>query len=840
MFKSVASVRETFSICWSKTKRQREMSRVPLNFQQTQEAQSETPLKKTKLMSFLLSLFVGKTDYNPSDLMDYIRQGNDAAVSFLVKSPNLVRETSKTTALFCAVGCRNSGMLETMLSEWKPSPYIRREDGGTLLHCIVAEYASCIQVNLYWMYPDVLKVAEMLLLYEANYRLGNPADTRLFMEDTENNLAVTPKERLALLPKARANALCLVIDRVEARFPGLRAMKEEAFTNVGSAPVPLASNDGFTRRRGVMTDTVDRTTSETASAISAKMTAHFRAAVSNKIRGMTTLVQLVAKSKYCTLSSVYVHPILARPASSGAAQPIFPENLFASDNEKSCWHLVIGEAGMGKTTLCKFIAESWLTGGTIWTCFKWIFWIHLRRVVINKYKSMPEILYHECFGGGNGVFTMEDVGVLWEQLRKSGRVLLLLDGFDLVTDEYLGSRLPVLKTLIDCRDVSGLIFSRPCPALEMLVDIDSRVNIEGFTEEQQVRDYTHKWFDVIRSASDREDDAALACEVFLRCELLRPLTRTPLILELLCTIWHSDGLSEEKHLRSAAIEEISRPKACSDCDAYAISQVYPALLYYVTQRYLYVYHPNWSVRELTLRYADTKRIRALAAAELRDLGRIAAHFLIQQQQRSWADFEKIYPKITPLSQLLTTGFLRTEADRPSYTFVSPAFRAFFAATFVADWVRNLHWRGLDDPVPVFAKLLAMRGDHHKPEDAENLWKFFDLVPLSDHCDFEGHRYFQKDRETLSKLVCGECVDARRWLETRYATFEGMSLGLFLGSRVIEPESELVWKFVAALLKDDKDSWAYFEAALSTARRLCASTSVLQPSSNKVPPLSKIT
>ena len=63
--------------------------------------------------------------------------------------------------------------------------------------------------------------------------------------------------------------------------------------------------------------------------------------------------------------------------------------------------LILGRAGCGKSTLCKYIARRWARqdadGATctiLWTDrFEWVFWMPLRNLITHKYTDLKNVRY---------------------------------------------------------------------------------------------------------------------------------------------------------------------------------------------------------------------------------------------------------------------------------------------------------------------------------------------------------------------------------------------------------------------------------------------------------------
>jgi predicted NACHT family NTPase len=109
------------------------------------------------------------------------------------------------------------------------------------------------------------------------------------------------------------------------------------------------------------------------------------------------------------------------------------KDIFQKCNNEIKNILVIGRAGIGKTTFCRYVAYQWAIG-TIWQQYDLILFIRLHNLTESRYPSLTtgiqysltDLIKTEYFQHG---LSEKDEKLLKEQFDKS-QVLWLLDGYD--------------------------------------------------------------------------------------------------------------------------------------------------------------------------------------------------------------------------------------------------------------------------------------------------------------------------------------------------------------------------------------------------------------------------
>ena len=225
----------------------------------------------------------------------------------------------------------------------------------------------------------------------------------------------------------------------------------------------------------------------------------------------------------------------------GSKKPIELSKIFEKQDEEDIVSnrvFVRGRAGVGKTTLCQFIANE-CSQGRLWKDkHDGVFWIPLRNLTKKYYRdkqekgekiTLAEVVYQECFQNSVTV-TLEDVKRFLASLP---RKLWLCDGYDEIAaldkeDTPIGT---LLKTLLSSEHV--ILTSRPYAIPENLRGYKQLENI-GFLNED-IEDYVQKFFTAI-GRPDRVKDFL----IFIKQNpLLWGSAHIPIILELISSVWNT-------------------------------------------------------------------------------------------------------------------------------------------------------------------------------------------------------------------------------------------------------------------------------------------------------------
>ena len=186
--------------------------------------------------------------------------------------------------------------------------------------------------------------------------------------------------------------------------------------------------------------------------------------------------------------------------------------------------LIRGQAGVGKTTLCKWIVYNYLRKGMWAGTFDRLFWVPLRTLKARSAYTLEDWLRDEYFRAGDGDMFAKTLGLVVDKQRS--RTLFILDGLDEVSRELASETAGLLHDLLKQPDV--IITSRPSGvSLTHVGRVDLELETVGFYPDQ-VQTY-------VRMAAGEH---ATDIEEFLQGHwLLQGLVRIPIQLEALCYSW---------------------------------------------------------------------------------------------------------------------------------------------------------------------------------------------------------------------------------------------------------------------------------------------------------------
>jgi len=208
--------------------------------------------------------------------------------------------------------------------------------------------------------------------------------------------------------------------------------------------------------------------------------------------------------------------------------------------------LIVGRAGVGKSTLCQYIAISWQFDELWNDKFQAIFWLPLRNLLNQKDKlKLEDIIQEHCLTGAI-LPTIEELSVFIKTYHEN--ILFILDGYDEVSesidsDKNIGN---LIKQVLGFKFV--ILTSRPNTNLSnianMPVKFDKELEIIGF-DNDDVEIYIKQYMSYRKRTHEGDK-----LHFFLK---KRPkiygIAHTPLCLELICNIQldsNDNGLDELK------------------------------------------------------------------------------------------------------------------------------------------------------------------------------------------------------------------------------------------------------------------------------------------------------
>jgi HEAT repeat protein/V8-like Glu-specific endopeptidase len=243
-----------------------------------------------------------------------------------------------------------------------------------------------------------------------------------------------------------------------------------------------------------------------------------------------------------------------------AKEPIELAALFKNkDGKEQNRLLILGRAGIGKSTLCQYIAHRW-AGGKLWKeKFDALFWVPLRKLQhAHSAETASSFIFRHCCQAMSENLYANDVAAYLKQ--NSGRILFVLDGLDEITMEENSLQKGIIHELL--KFPHWIMTSRPHAAGS--IQADATIENVGFAS---------KTIDLYIQKSFQESGQAIIQKV-RQNPLILGLCHIPINLELVCSILKKSkgdissinsmtGLYEELTLTllKRFLEKIGRPEA---------------------------------------------------------------------------------------------------------------------------------------------------------------------------------------------------------------------------------------------------------------------------------------
>ncbi len=191
-------------------------------------------------------------------------------------------------------------------------------------------------------------------------------------------------------------------------------------------------------------------------------------------------------------------------------EPIEIKELVNKSNKS----LIYGKAGIGKTTLCKYISYKWAKG-ELYSEFEYLIYIPLREWKIGGIQGAIRDYYYS--------HDVKDISIDFDV----NKTLFLFDGYD----ELDGDKKKILRDEIEHYHLSHyIITTRPYGYQKNDFSVNEYFETIGFTDED-VEKYIDTFF-------KENQDKTKSLKAFLQTNIsIKHIAYIPLMLEMICSLW---------------------------------------------------------------------------------------------------------------------------------------------------------------------------------------------------------------------------------------------------------------------------------------------------------------
>lgn len=340
--------------------------------------------------------------------------------------------------------------------------------------------------------------------------------------------------------------------------------------------------------------------------------------------------------------------------------------------------VVLGRAGIGKSTLCHHMAYEWAHERLWENQFDLVIWVPLRNIAhySPKEDSIAHIIQKECLSLNHGEYPLKVKKIRKCLAKNKLRILYLLDGFDevsslIATKSHQAKLLRLLFTLDNV-----LITSRPYSLDSFLstlgnFKVDKTLENMGFSDKQSEQ-FIDRFFAEVKSFPDK----ALALQRHIETNPnIKGIAHIPVILLLMCKFWQNSS-GEETALPRNMTELYS---AITDnlCDQYVEDMLKkPRNELKVGERENLCRHLLLSLGRLAFKQMQKTEL-IISPRAIKDVIATTSPDLL------FRDFVS-FGLLTPTHENAKS---KPEADEKDYYFVHLTFQEFFAAWHITERIK---------------------------------------------------------------------------------------------------------------------------------------------------------
>ena len=370
--------------------------------------------------------------------------------------------------------------------------------------------------------------------------------------------------------------------------------------------------------------------------------------------------------------------------------------------------LLLGRAGIGKSTLCRYLAYRWAKSELL-AKFDWIFHIELKQLV-NDFprehaanKTLWHVLHH-YYWKQQGL-SEQDAQQVWSAIQARGKsVLFLLDGYD----EVAHLQHPLIEDILLKQEYT-LLTSRPYAIQTKRSDVNEVLENIGLLP-QDIQHYIDKYF------AHRYPNLTAKQQInewLSKQAAVHSMCTIPLYLELLCSVWVTEGIKLEAKGQALQLIDLynilvqkllkrmlgkinsSSLKSYQEMDEAALYQD-PDVI--IARSYL----ANLAFEALTQEdgrlLIPGKVVITIRDLQRKEVVRDNAGNMIVLPNYNWELYkDELRQKIkspTLIEAILKAGFLKNIGDsedisKNSYYFLHLSFQEYFAALYIS-WNLEAH------------------------------------------------------------------------------------------------------------------------------------------------------
>ncbi|CAF3462902.1 unnamed protein product [Rotaria sp. Silwood1] len=350
----------------------------------------------------------------------------------------------------------------------------------------------------------------------------------------------------------------------------------------------------------------------------------------------------------------------------GTKTAIDVKDLFKNSKDQTKKILVLGRAGIGKSTFCRYVTYRWAKG-EIWSEYELVILIQLRLLTTNRYPlsqnySPIDLLKREHFPYDD---LLDADRRRFKEKCDKGQVLWILDGYD----EFVQNTSEQLKDVFEYirKTQHHILTSRP---YAITLPYQVTMEITGFTDDNIVK-YVNQFFSQIQDELKEASSQGQKLLEFLKSNRsIWGIAHIPVNLELICSLWGDNEQPETKTL--------------------TITALYSKITQWLCRRYL-TKQQNMNTEHMT-----NERVRQHCEKELTFLETIAFHAMqdntiILSPKLLKGSEEESKCLLDDSPQLLNIGILKSLNDKPTgchieserqHYFIHLSFQEHFAARYL--------------------------------------------------------------------------------------------------------------------------------------------------------------